>query len=90
MFEINDLDPLVRARKYNSVTGSTITVGSIAALADAADDNRATMAKLAAKLDGALADLERRIASVEAETRAAIAGAGGETLAQRLARLNPR
>ena len=90
MYELPNNDPLVRSRKFNSITGTELTLGNVKKLAEAAVENYENMTKLAAKLDGALADLERRIASVEAEAKAAIAGAGGETLRQRLARLNPR
>ena len=46
---------------------------------------------MAAKLDADIAELERRLDVVEAETKARIAAVStAETLAQRLARLNPR
>ena len=91
MYELPDSEPLVRSRPFNSVTGASITVGSIQKLAAAADDNRAALAKMAAKLDADIAELERRLDVVEAETKARIAAVStAETLAQRLARLNPR
>ena len=93
MHIVPDSDPLVRARRpFNPVSGSSITVGTLSKIADAVAENYATMSKLAAKLDETLADLSARIASVEAEVKVQIAGAmvDGETLAQRLARLNPR
>jgi hypothetical protein len=93
MYEIKDSDPLVRSRRpFNSVSGSEITVGNIAKISDSLAESRDTMSKLTAKLAATIADLERRIVVVEAETRARIAAAisGDETLAQRLARLNPR
>jgi ParB-like chromosome segregation protein Spo0J len=92
MYELPPNDPLVRARPFNSITGSELTLGAVQKLAVAADENRAALAKLLAKLNATIDDLDRRIASVESEVKAQIAGAaaGGETLAQRLARLNPR
>jgi hypothetical protein len=78
-------------------TASVLTTGAIGKLAAATANLRVEttdlnerLAKYRAAFDETLDDLERRIASVEAEVKAQIAGAGGETLAERLARLNPR
>ena len=87
MHIIKDDDPLLRSRPFNPVSGSTITVGTISKIANSLAESRETMSKLAAKLDGALDDLSARIASVEAEVKAAVADAGGDGLAKRLARL---
>ena len=87
MHILPDSDPLVRARPFNPVTGSTITVGTISKIADSLAESRDTMSKLAADLDAKIADLSARIASVEAETKAQIKAADlAATTKQHLAR----
>lgn len=79
-------------------TAAVLTTGAIGKLAAATADLRAGNGNILAKIanyetqfNAALADLSARIDHVETETKARIADAvAGETLAERLARLNPR
>jgi hypothetical protein len=98
MYELPNNDPLVRSRPFNPTTGSELTLGAVQKLAAATADLRAAdgsilakVAKFEAAFNAAIADLERRIDHVETETKARIVdAAAGETLAERLARLNQR
>ena len=58
-------DPLVRARPFNPVTGSTITVGTISKIANSLAKSYETMNKLAADLGTRIADLNSRLDGLE-------------------------
>ena len=75
MHILPDSDPLVRARPFNPVTGSTITVGTISKIADSSPNPDETMNKLAADLGARIADLKSRLDVVETETKARIKAA---------------
>ena len=65
MHILPDSDPLVRSRKFNSITGNEITCGNIARIADSLAESRETMTKIAADLDARIADLNSRLDGLE-------------------------